>query len=410
MKVKQISLVFWANVLIVLALFTACNEPSHHFRTIDHTHSREQEPDYSSVYYTVFFGAEAIPTAMHEPAIGALIGFYTEAPPRFDGRIIATHEDSLGVQHDAFMHTMLLDDDFPLLWLLECMAEQKLPVFVIGPPETGSPFNHGLLNEVIPAFGQFSVPMLVVFYPLSADTNWNPDYYIAFFRHARVLFAQHAPNAAFVWAVDASMENYMRYYPGDLAVDWVGMTLFIENEDSDIWTSLDEFHRTFQHEKPIMLNVGISHLSNVDRRYRVHEAKAIMDDFYKTIGGNFPRVKLINYLDVNRMNYTGAEGGHDYRIHIDSVLRAAYQESTANFLAARATLDEMDVIPLRSAFAAISENEGQVYLDVRTITDELNQPMPPRTRWKDGSRRVNVETLEGWAVCHEHRHVFKNAK
>ena len=272
-KIRLVSLVMWSFLVFFVSVFSlaACNEPSEHFRSFDPTSSREQDASFSSVYYTVFFGAEAVPLAMHEPTSGALIGFYTEALPRFDG-IIAPHEASLGVQHDAFMQTMRLDDEFPLQWLLECIAEQRLPILVIGPPETGTPFDHSLLTEVVPAFGQFSVPMLVVFYPMSAGSNWSPDYYIAFFRHARVLFAQHAPNAAFVWAIDSDMENYMAFYPGELAVDWVGMTLFLDGENENFDASLNEFYHTFQHEKPIMLNVGISHLASADRRYRVHEA------------------------------------------------------------------------------------------------------------------------------------------
>lgn len=399
-KINKIAI---TGVLIMLSLLSAC-EDGGHFLFSDPYDYLSQEP--TTARYPVFIESEPVLLAMYEPAYGSFIGLYTDTLPRPDGRVIAEVESALGVSHDTFMEVIRLGDSFPTLWVLECIAEQKIPVIVILPPETGNPFGNrweDILTETAMAFSEFPVPMFVVLYPIGP--SWAPAdaaTYIAFFRYARAIFAQHAPHVAFIWSVDADMkdfsDNFMNYFPGRLAVDWVGLSLFASScEPIEIPV---DFYYAFQHDFPIMLNIGISHFSTTDHRYRIAETAATLEKVYHTILTDFPRVKMINYMDISRFEYNG----RDYRISQDPGLRIAYLDSIQGFSPPSGGLDSAS-IPIRSAYNAFVE-EGRIYLDVR-ILEEMGKPVPGQTRWIDGARRVDMSLLELSAEVGERRIVLQ---
>ena len=384
-------------LLLALFFMSAC-EDGGHFLFDDLYESYDEEA--AQTRYPVFFESELMQLAMYELAEGSFFGMYTDVLPGFDGRIIAAHESALGVNHAAFMEVMHLGDDFPLMWVLECIAEHKMPVIVILPPEVGGPFgNHweAMLTETAIAFGQLPVPMFVVFYPVSHNPPWDGDTYIAFFRYARALFATHAPKVAFVWAVDGDVHNFNDYFPGNLAADWAGLSLFTTpdalSDGDDMLAHVMDFYQAFQRDMPIMLNLGISHFSTEDHRYLIAETAVVLEQIYTTIQRDFPRVKMVNYMDISRLGYNG----RDYRISADAALRYAYWNGTQGFVSEvpRAFDDGFVTQPIKSAYSAYVE-AGRVYLDVRIVTDELGISFPPfsgQTRWVDGARRVDAALL-----------------
>ena len=387
-------------ILIAMLTFTSsCEDASHviiYDMPSDVNADASEEPNQTR--HLVFIESQPMRLAMHEPPYGAFLGMYTDAIQGFDGRVIAALESSLGVSHAAFMEVMHLGGEFPYLWMLECIAEQKIPIMVIIPPENDTPFgNHWqeILTETATSFGQFPIPMFVVFYPVSADlnySNWDPAEYIAFFRYARAIFAAHAPTVAFVWSVDAGVENFEYYFPGDLAVDWVGLSLFTRSSElpPNLLEKAMRFYHTFHQDKPIMLNLGISHFTTADHRYRIAETAATLEQVYRTIISEFPRIKMVNYMDIVRLDITG----QDYRISIDPALRAAYKKSVSNFITAAPRSFDNSAVPqaIRSLYFAHVE-DGDIYLDIRILEEELNIPVPSQTRWIEGVRKVNAALL-----------------
>jgi len=378
----------WGILGALLAVFvlSACEDGGHFLFPEEVSDYSFEEP--GAVRYLVFFESEPMPLAMHEPASGSFIGMYTDTHPALDGRIIAVHEAALGVRHCAFMEVMELGGAFPLLFVLECIAEQKMPVIVVLPPDGGLPPSvvwESLLTETARAFSDFPTPMFAKFLPLSADTRMNAAEYIAFFRYARAIFAQHAPHVAFVWSVDADFEGYMDFFPGELAVDWVGLSLFLPGNGAapDILERVLGFYHTFQREQPIMLNLALSHFSTEDHRFHVSETAAALGQIYYALRRDFPRVKMVNYMDVNRVAFNQ----RDYRISMDAALREAYRESAAGF-APRGLGEGLVRQPIRSAYSAHVE-DGRVYLDVRTL-EELGVRVRGRVQWVDGVRRVDA--------------------
>jgi len=375
-------------VVALLIILSACEDGGHFLFDDRFDDYIPQSPR----QYTVFFETEPKQLAMYEPAHGSFIGIYTDAAPTWDGRTIASHEATLGVRHAAFVEAMELGEDFPMLWVLECIAEQKIPVVVILPPQGRDPFGNQweeILTGTAKAFSEFPVPMFVIFYPVPANSGWNADTYIAFFRYARALFAAHAPQVAFVWSVDADVGNFTDYFPGALAADWVGFSLFspMSSESADVMERVLEFYHTFQQDKPIMLNLGLSHFSTDDHRYRIAETTTALAQVYRTILRDFPRVKMVNYMDISRLEYNG----HDYRISTDSALQAAYRESVRGFIkeSPRSFDDGLFTQPVRSAYTAHVE-DGRIYLDARILTEELGLPSPAESRWIGGVRWVDA--------------------
>ena len=383
---------FMGILLTGLFLLSACEDGGHFLFNDSHEYEYNET---QTVDHPVFFNSAPMQLAMYEPAHGSFIGLYTDFLPGSDGRVIASVETIIGVRHAAFMEVMRLGDELPTLWLLECIAEQKLPVIVILPPEDGDPFGghwEDILISAAEAFSEFPVPMLAVFYPLPLNGGNQPvsaDTYIAFFRYARALFAIHAPHVAFVWMVEGSQENFIDYFPGNQAVDWVGLSLFYDR-DVDFLPKLTEFYLTFQREKPIMLNLGLSHFSITDHRYRITETAAALEFVYQTILTDFPRVKMVNYMDISRKDYNG----HDYRISIDPALSAAYRLNVSDFISAlpRDYYDGFIVQPIRSAYTALVE-EGRIYLDMRFLRNELGIStgrLDREARWIGGARRIEA--------------------
>ena len=373
--------------LLLLLAFTACEDGSRFFVRDD---APDYEPEVQQVRHPVFLGAETMRLAMHEPPAGTLISMYTDNLGQSD-RIINQVESSVGVSHAAFMDAMHLGDPFPLMWILECIAEQKIPITAILPPQNGTAFSAYLAEELVEAaifFGAFNLPMFIVFYPIESNSAWNPADYIAFFRQARSIFATYAPQAAFIWSVDANLDNFSNFYPGELAADWVGLSLFCQNPES--LEQAIAFYHKFQNVAPIMLNLGVPHFTVEGHRYHVSEAASALNLIYSTILNDFPRVRMVNYMNLSRINETG----QDYSISGDAALREAYRKSVEGFLTEMPrNTDHLETTQvLRSAYYAYVE-EGRIYLDHRIVTEELGMPITSEMRWIGGTRRIDVDLL-----------------
>jgi len=394
-KIITNKLLFLALLSIILVpLLSSCEDGTHLFIRDDI--AEYEDDDISQIRHSVFFYSEPRQLAMYEPRFGTLIGMYTDALPQND-RTIRHIEASTGVNHATFMDVMHLGDPVPFMWILECMAERKVPMIVILPPreedeQSKAPFG-GYWEETIRrtamAIGNFNLPVFIAFYPVEAGMNWNPSSYIAFFRQARAIFAEHAPQVAFVWLVDSCISAPERFYPGERASDWVGMNLFCQEPES-LENALN-FYNQFQHVAPIMLNLGIAHFTTEGHRYTISEAAFALNQIYQALLYEFPMVRMVNYMDVNRIPITG----QDYRVSLDRDLRIAYYESVQGFLSELPRLESNEIgeriaMPIRSEYFAYVE-DGRVYLDARILTEELGKANPRTTRWIGGARRVEAE-------------------
>ncbi|MCL2396526.1 MAG: hypothetical protein FWC93_00490 [Defluviitaleaceae bacterium] len=266
--------------------------------------------------------------ARHEPASGALLGVYVARDRTISG--IREFEREVGVNHAIFAYTTTLGDDYPLLWVLEAIAAQKSPFITLLPPEDGYIYDLELLADFAASAGRFNVPVFVQLYPIAGNHGFSPAEYIPFFRAARDIFAQHAPNTALVWGFDAeNMGASTRFYPGAEAVDWIKMTVYnnisTDGTFGDPFTYINFFHYAFQQEAPLMLGTAVSHHTTLSNTYFTRAAADKITDIYGQLT-EYPRIKAVIYR-----NYSDPGGsGNKYGINSIEIIRTAYAAAVTN--------------------------------------------------------------------------------
>jgi len=264
---------------------------------------------------------------MFEPAQGVLLGINVQFDPIVAS--IADAEAATGTQHAIFAHEMRLGDDFPLRWVLENIAARSAPLITLHPPETGEPFDIELLDDFVSYISLFLAPAFVQLYPLQTKTDFTSEEYIAFFRLARSLFAQYAPNVALVWGFDSTMlPSAFDFFPGEDAIHWINMTSYNmicpEGEFESITDNLASLTDTFGSYAPLMLTTAVASYSMISNRHFPAEAAQKLTALYASLA-NFPRIRAIVY-----QNYSDLPGrGADFRINASGMLKDAYQAATA---------------------------------------------------------------------------------
>lgn len=176
-------------------------------------------------------------------------------------------------------------------------------------------------------------------------TVWgrNPVAYRRAFRLVHKVVNRHASNVAMVWAPNAvPFTNVGAYYPGDDAVDWVGISLYVvrfydDNLSRPAWGDhplgfIAPFYQKYAARKPFCLvECGITRRSRVEGRNADGFAAARIQDLFDAIRVRFPRLKMVCWFDRN--NLTGASPArrlNDYALPPGSLALQAWQNATAD--------------------------------------------------------------------------------
>lgn len=326
---------------------------------------------------------------LYEPQQGCYAGAYvlSNRSLQFD---IKQFEEMTQKSHGIYIYNMKLGEVFPLQWVLECISQKKTPHIIVHPPSTDMPYQEFLLERAAREFGQFYVPIFVQFYPNPHQSFKNPEDYKSFFQKARETFRKYASNAAFVWSVDSdSVYDNKVYYPGDEAVDWVGLNIYepiyingLKNEQ-DVRKPIDFFYHQYQRRKPIMISqLGISHYSKKDHGYYIEEAAEKLNEIYEKLRTDYPRIKAVHYMDFNNIAVAPGEMGSDnFSITEDATLLSTYRSQIG---------DEhfLDILEVResgspneerfiSAFPVYSSSYT-FYIDEKVLTYEWGVGAPEK--------------------------------
>lgn len=176
-------------------------------------------------------------------------------------------------------------------------------------------------------------------------TRWgrDPADYKRAFRLVHSVIARHAANVAMVWAPNAvPVTGVDAYYPGDDAVDWVGISLYLvrfydDNLRRPAWqdhpaTFIEPFYRRYAGRKPFCLvECGVTRRSRVEGADADPFASARIQDLFDAVRVRFPRLKMVCWFD--RDNLTGARPErrlNDYSLPEGSQALAGYQTATAD--------------------------------------------------------------------------------
>lgn len=284
--------------------------------------------------YTSYVQKE-IELATYEPLQGAYLGAYVLANPEIEFDI-SQFEEAVDKTMAIGLRHYQIGDPFPDKWLLECVANKKAPHMVILPRATGSPYDKESLEETAKKFeNTYGVPVFIEFYPNPKDFR-DPTKYMAYFRLAKEIFDQYAPNTVFVWSVDLEdVYDAMLYYPGDDYVDWVGISMYFpiyknkKKYQANLDERLDYFYNMYKDKKPIMISkLAVSHYSKEDHTFYIDEATAILNQIYIQIPHKYPRIKAINYIDINNIKVAPKSAGSDnFRVSTEPKITAAYKNA-----------------------------------------------------------------------------------
>ncbi|GIP41229.1 copper amine oxidase-like protein [Paenibacillus sp. J31TS4] len=285
-----------------------------------------------------------VPLAKFEPESGLYLGLYSEQDPDM-GNNFNLSSKLYGKQHAIYLAYSPYAGDFPKRYADNVKkAGKNIALQIALEPANG-------LDEVkddahlrkwardakatgIPIFLRFASEM---------NGSWvvwhgDPQKYIEKFRLLAKVMKEEAPNVAMVWSPgDVPRYSMAAYYPGDDAVDWVGLNMYTmpygDGQPSlpQFGTSpierLDEVYKLYADRKPIMLSeTGIAHKTNRDGKSHSSWAVANLDRLYEVLPKKYPRVKAITYFNVNM---TTRESLNDYSLRDDPAMMAAYRSIIA---------------------------------------------------------------------------------
>lgn len=260
------------------------------------------------------------PVSVNEMTLFSVVTDYTLAPLEIDGHIhLGVHfpidTDPLANQlpdfenragrHSLYTHTVYLGEPLPQTWLWEMLALGRIPNVIVQPTHLTAPFEREPLRVIARELGRLRTPMFVQLFPQARSHGYHPAYYVDFWRYARGMFAQYAPQVALVFTVyEGDILDIDTFYPGDAYVDWVAINhyvLLVEGVAHQEGTldRLEAFYQRFNRHKPIMVNFGVSHFSTLSHRYEGASAAQVLDQFYYQLATQFPRVRAVVYQSLD---------------------------------------------------------------------------------------------------------------
>jgi len=269
------------------------------------------------------------PLARHESTEGVFLGAYI-ARDAVSGGDIASFQEYMQVQHAIFVYSMHLGDPFPLRWVLDNIANHTTPLITLHPVREGDPFDFETFENFAIYAGMFNMPAFVELFPIHASHNFSPMEYVDFFRHARAILIQHAPNVALVWGIcPDNLPLAKHFYPGEEALDWIKLTAY-NHVDTDgtfeeFGKALSEFYSMFHRSAPLMLSTAVSHHSPANNSLFPAQAAQKLSEIYDILEYHH-RIRAVIYRSYSDR----AVSGHIYSLNTSPILRDAYRTATAN--------------------------------------------------------------------------------
>lgn len=283
-------------------------------------------------------------TAKFEPAEGCYIGAFIERDHVARGNI-TVFEELTKKKHASYFTYVGYGMPFPEAWVEKVRRMGAAPHIAFEP-------NNGL-DEVkdstyLRAWARDAARTKVpIFLRWASEMNgpWtkyggNAALYIEKFRLVAKIMHEEAPNVAMVWTPFAEPAKYIpEYYPGDDAVDWVGVNIYavyVHNgdptrisKDEDPVSFLKTVYDLYGDRKPIHISEFAATIyCKGTATETVDWAIEKMTRFYTALREQFPRVKSVNWFCLDTIQ-TGL-ANNNYSLLADGRVLAAYRQLVAN--------------------------------------------------------------------------------
>ncbi|RYX80695.1 hypothetical protein EON83_27505 [bacterium] len=265
-------------------------------------------------------------------------------------------------RHPGSLFTYLsYGQPFPRAWAYRLKARGTIP-HIAWEPTTSSKFSanarslpqirdDAYLREFARQIREFDFPVFIRFasemngFWTRPQYGWNGDakLYREKFRLVNRVLHEVAPRVATIWCVNnPPLGNAFDYYPGDDGCDWVGVNFYAvpyhEDKinkpafDENPLALLDPVYKRFAARKPIAIcEFAASHQARVDPKPIPNFAISKLRLVYGALPLLYPRVKLVDWFDMNTLRYMTKDKTPNNFLLTDhpQVLRA-WQEVTNN--------------------------------------------------------------------------------
>lgn len=292
--------------------------------------------------------------AKFEPETGCYLGAYIDladelkqvyrdntGKPR---KMPREFEAIVGKPHAIYFFYLGYGEPIPVDYLRKLTAERKY-VHIALEPNSGlervqdDDYLRGIADQIRDSGAR-------VFLRFASEMNgpWvkyhgDPELYIEKWRLITEVMRDRAPNVAMVWCPYATPEgNRDDYYPGDEWVDWVGVnfysvTYFNQNRNTPAFhikpsDFLDSIYEKYAERKPIMIGeYGTTHFSRLENKNFRAFAINNIQTLFRDLKRRFPRVKAINYFNVNNLRLEHRQN-NNYSVTHDMEVLQAYRQAT----------------------------------------------------------------------------------
>ena len=210
---------------------------------------------------------------------------------------------------------------------LHIALEPKMPLSKVNEAAL-EPFAQAAAVSGVPIFLRFAGEFNDRFAPWSG----NPKLYVQKFRLVHDVMAKLAPNVAMVWMPMATQTDCVKeYYPGKEFVDWVGVSLYsvpfpngdtkYPSEPISPLEQLEKLYGCYAGSHPFQVSEYAASSANSGFTGMNFEgfSKRKLEDLYWGAALRFPRLKNINWLnlnldDINEVLEKSVTRQNDYRL------------------------------------------------------------------------------------------------
>lgn len=280
--------------------------------------------------------------AKFEPAYGCYLGAFVMRDENV-GSSMAQWERTVGKGHASYLRYVGYGQPFPTEWVREVRRLGAAPNLAWEP-------NNGLdrvqedsyMRNFARAAARSGGP---VFLRFASEMNgtWtaysgNPTLYRAKFRLVAQVMRREAPNVALVWTPYCMPAgNIPAYYPGDAAVDWVGINIYSVHHHNgrieepagheDPTQFLKTVYDRYAARKPIQVSEYAATNYCLACEQSVPQfAINKMQRMYGSLRKRFPRVKMIYWFSWDTISGGAAE--NNYAVTGDPEILDAYRAIT----------------------------------------------------------------------------------
>lgn len=204
-------------------------------------------------------------------------------------REVENFESITSVANDIYIRKLRVKEEFPTEWVIDLYSKNKIPMIIL-------PYN--ISNEEVKKCAEISRN-------LDKPIFIEPDcgYDIEKYGEVSEILKNIAPNIAIVWNIDSSCVNIGNAYPKNFPVDWVGVDIKATCNKNGVNSQLPNamYICKYFSEKPIMLNISVSHFSDIESKYYLDDAINEMYTLYSVVA-DFKGVSAVNYISYSEEN------------------------------------------------------------------------------------------------------------